>query len=103
MSRTKQPLELFHLDILGPFKYPSRTICKMFITIVDDFSRMTWIFLIKSKSKFPQIFMQFVKLIENQMSLKVKAVRSDNAGELTKGEALKFYLDHGIKQQMSCC
>ena len=74
----------------------------MFITIVDDFSRMSWIFLIKCKSEFPKIFRNFIYFVENQLSLKVKAVRIYNAGELTKGEALYFYLSHGIRQQTSC-
>lgn len=36
------------------------------------------------------------------MPFKVKAIRTDNAGELTKGGALAFHFDHGIKQQTSC-
>ena len=97
-----QPLQLLHKDIWGPFKYPTRSNCKMFITIVDDFSRMSWIFQIKCKSEIPKIFMHFVNLVENQLSLKVKVIRTDNADQLTKGEALKFYLTHGIRQQTNC-
>ena len=45
--------------------------------------------------------MQFLNFVENQMSLKINAIRTDNAGELTRGKALEFYLAHGIKQQTS--
>lgn len=76
-SKTMSPLELLHIDIWGPFKYVSRNNCKMFITIVDDYSRMCWIFLIRNKLDFTRIFMNFVSFIENQMSLKVKSVRTD--------------------------
>lgn len=34
--------------------------------------------------------------------MKVKAIRIDNARELTQGKALEFYLAHGIKQETSC-
>lgn len=63
---------------------------------------MCWIFLINNKSEFTKIFMNFVHYIENQMCLKVKSVRTDNAPELSKGTAHEFYLAHGIKQQISC-
>ena len=62
---------------------------------------MCWV-LIRKKSQFPKIFMNFVHFVENQFSFKVKTIRTDNAMELTKGEALNFYLAHGIKQQTSC-
>ena len=74
----------------------------MFVTIVDDFSKMSWIFLIKHKSEFTKVFKQFAVFIENQLDTKIKCVRTDNADELTKGEALKFYRTHGIKLQTSC-
>ena len=101
-SKTNQPLELLHIDIWRPFRYLTRMNCKMFITISDDYSRMCWIFLVRKKSEFPKICMNFVNVVENQFSLKVKTVRIDNAMELTKGEEFNFYLAHGIKQQSSC-
>jgi hypothetical protein len=48
----------------GPMKYPTRTKCKMFITIVDDFSRMTWIYLVKNNCGFSSIFAQFICLFK---------------------------------------
>lgn len=74
----------------------------MFITIVDDYSRMSWIFLVKEKSQFPQVLKQFVTFIERQTGTQVKCVRADNAKELTKGEILQFCTQHGIKQESSC-
>ena len=74
----------------------------MFIIIVDDFSKMSWIFLIKQKFEFANVFEQFVMFIENHLNTEVKCVRTDNASELTKGDALQFYMQHGIKLQTSC-
>ena len=40
--------------------------------------------------------------IGRQLALKVKCVMIDNAPELTKGDAMQFYLNNGILQQSSC-
>jgi len=54
---------------------------KYFLTtiIVDDHSRATWIYLLKSKSEVLTIFPDFIKQVENQYKVKVKVVRSNNA------------------------
>lgn len=45
--KSTRPLELLHIDVWGPFCHMTRHNYTMFISIVDDISRMTWIFLIK--------------------------------------------------------
>ena len=101
-SKTSTPLELLHIDIWGPFRYLTRTNCSMFITIVDDYSMMTWIFLIKHKLDFAEIFRQFVSYIENQLDLQVKTISTDNAREVSEGKAMEFYIQKGIKHETSC-
>ena len=44
-----KPFELIHCDIWGPFKVPSLSGAKYFLTIVDEFSRFTWVFLMHHK------------------------------------------------------
>lgn len=48
------------------------------------------------------MFKDFVCYIENQLNTTVKAIRTDNAPELTKGDAALFYIQRGIKHQSSC-
>ena len=60
----------------------------MFITIVDDFSRYTWIFLIKHKSDFLACLRNFYCYVETQLGKHIKIVRTDNARELSQGETL---------------
>ena len=42
--------DLIHADIWGPFSAPSLNGSKYFLTLVDDHSRCTWVYLMKSKS-----------------------------------------------------
>jgi Pol polyprotein/integrase-like protein/gag-pre-integrase-like protein len=100
--KTVEVFQLLHVDIWGPIKYESRIKCNSFITIVDDYSRYTWIFLIKNKSEFLSIFTQFYEHVFTQFNKKIKCIRSDNAKELASGETLSFFNSKGIISQTTC-
>ena len=44
--------ELLHIDIWGPFSVPTPKSYKYFLTIVDDHTRVTWIYLLKVSQTF---------------------------------------------------
>ena len=72
---------------------------KYFLTIVDDATRATWLFLMKSKSKVKPLFHSFYTMIATQFGLTIKAIRIDNAKEFNM---LDFFNSHGIIHQHSC-
>nr|GFB55724.1 ribonuclease H-like domain-containing protein [Tanacetum cinerariifolium] len=41
--------ELVHLDVWGPYKITSRDGFRYFLTIVDDFTRAVWVYMLKGK------------------------------------------------------
>ena len=59
--KTEEAFQSLHIDLWGPLKHPSRLKCSMFITIVDDFTRFTWVIFIKHKSDFCHISSIFIK------------------------------------------
>lgn len=48
-SRATSRFDLLHMDLCGPFSVNSIHNQKYFLAIVDDFSRFTWIVLLKRK------------------------------------------------------
>ncbi|XP_022895254.1 uncharacterized protein LOC111409434 [Olea europaea var. sylvestris] len=72
---------------------------RYFLTIVDDYTRCTWIYLMHHKLEASTYITTFINLVETQFSLKVKTLRTDNGPEFTMK---KFYLDKGIIHQTSC-
>ncbi|CAL8991331.1 unnamed protein product [Prunus brigantina] len=48
---TNKPFELIHCDIWGPHRLPTSSGARYFLTIVDDYSRFTWLFLMNLKSE----------------------------------------------------
>ncbi|KAG7556653.1 Retrotransposon Copia-like N-terminal [Arabidopsis suecica] len=94
-----KPFELIHIDTWGPFSVPTVDGFRYFLTIVDDFSRATWIYMLKQKSDVLHVFPGFIQLVETQYNSKVCSVRSDNANEL---KFTSLYMEKGIKSFHSC-
>lgn len=79
--KTSKILELLHIDLWGPYRTNNHNGCThtQFLTIVDDYSRYTWIHLVKFKYDILHVLMDFVCYAENQYQSKVLCIRSDNA------------------------
>ena len=95
----KDPFELVHFDIWGPFNVSSIHGHKYFLTVVDDFSRFTWVYLLKLKSEVPNKIQNFVSFVEVHFKKRIKFIRSDNGPEFNLAN---FYSSKGIIHQTSC-
>jgi len=96
---TTSSFDLIHVDIWGGYKIPSISGAKYFLTIIDDHTRYTWIYLMKHKSDTRDFLVNFINMAENQLDSKVKMIRSYN-GLQFKLES--FYAHKGIIHQTSC-
>lgn len=54
--KTHATFELLHVDLWGPYTNATRSGCKMFLIVVDDFTRTTWLYLLKNKDQCAHIF-----------------------------------------------
>ena len=80
-NRCGDVLELIHTDICGPFLTSSWNGQQYFITFIDNYSHYDYFYLIHEKSQSLDVFKNFKAEVENQLSKKIKAVRSDHGGE----------------------
>ena len=55
----------------------------IFFVFIDDYSRYSWIFPMKSRSEILTIYSNFAKMVETQFSKRIKTFRSDNAIKYT--------------------
>lgn len=101
-STTVKAFDLIHCDIWGPYKTPSLSGAHYFLTIVDDYSRTTWVYLMKSKSETSRYLLHFLKWVRTQFNTTVKRVRSDNGLEFSHAILLSYYANNGIEVQTSC-
>lgn len=99
-NKASRIFELIHCDLWGPYHTVSSCGARYFLTIVDDFSRAVWVFLLIDKLEVFQMFMSFFAMVDRQFGQKVKVVRSDNGTEFN---CLKdYFLANGILFQTSC-
>ncbi|GKC84196.1 cysteine-rich receptor-like protein kinase 8, partial [Tanacetum coccineum] len=101
-SHSTSIFELIHIDIWGPYKVPTDGQFRYFLTIVDDCSRGTWVYLLKHKSESFDALKAFIKFVSTQFEKQVKIVRSDNALEFVKGQCDPYLSSHCIVHQTSC-
>ena len=66
------------------------------LTFIDDFTRYTWIFALKSKSEVLTCFKHFIALAENDLGLKIAHLRLDRGGEYMSEEFNAYLKSCGI-------
>ena len=100
--RTKFPFELVHTDVWGPSRSTSTLGFHYFVTFIDDYSRCTWLFLMKTGVELFSIFQKFHAEIRTQFNTSIRILRSDNAKEYFSTTFSSFMSSHGIFHQSSC-
>ncbi|GKA78444.1 putative RNA-directed DNA polymerase [Tanacetum coccineum] len=93
--------DLVHLDLWGPYQVTSSEGFRYFLTVMDDFTRAVWVYLIKSKDEVPHLITIFYNLIENQFKRKIKVFKSDNRTEFVNQIVNSFCAKKGIIHQNS--
>ena len=99
-NRASRIFEKIHCDLWGAYRHPFSFGARYFLTIVDDYSRAIWIYLLIDKTEVFHMFMRFVAMVDRQFSQTVKIVQSDND---TKFNCLHdYFVANGIIFQTSC-
>jgi hypothetical protein len=79
-NRSKGILDLICSDVCGPMPVNSLGGSLYYVTFIDDFSRKTWLYLLKTKDEVFSKFQEFKVEVENLTDKKIKTIRSDNGG-----------------------
>ncbi|KAM2621688.1 hypothetical protein TB2_026408 [Malus domestica] len=102
LSRATKVFEIVHSDIWGPATLESFDGYRFFISFIDDFSRTTFVYLLKFKHEAFQCFKNFHNLVQNHFNSNIGILRSDNGSEYSSKIMTTYLSEHGILQQTSC-
>jgi len=91
-NRAKSVLGLIHSDICGPMSTKALSGVEYFVTFIDDHSRKTWIYFLKTKDEVFGRFKEFKALVENLTGKKIKVLPSNNGGEYVDKDFTIFSL-----------
>ena len=98
-SATSRPLELLHLDLMGPTRTESLGGKRYIMFVVDDFTRYTWVILLRSKSDAPEHIETLCTRLHNEKSLKIDRIQSDHGKEFENSYMESFFTRSGISQE----
>ncbi|CAJ2635918.1 unnamed protein product [Trifolium pratense] len=100
--KPSKPFSVIHSDVWGPNRTSTLSHKKLFITFIDDHSRVCWVYLLKGKSDVCQAVKDFVKMVQNQFQTNIQVFRSDNGKEYFNTMLSDFFRENGIVHQSSC-
>ena len=80
-NRTLDFVELIHTNVYGPFPMAFWNSQQYFISLIDDYSRYDYLYLIHEKSQLLDVFKNYKVKVGNQLNKRIKSVRSDRGSE----------------------
>jgi transposase InsO family protein len=98
-NRSKGILDLIHSDVCGPMTVASLNGYLYYVLFIDDHSRKTWIYFLKTKDGVLARFQEFKAQVENLTGRRIKVLRLDNGGEYTSRDFSDFCIEAGIKRE----
>ncbi|CAH9074982.1 unnamed protein product [Cuscuta epithymum] len=99
--RADQPLQLIHADLCGPITPQTQAGNRYFLLLVDDYSRMMWVYMLKQKNDAFSAFRKYKALVENQTGYNMKILRTDRGGEFQSKEFTSFCEKEGIERHLT--
>lgn len=89
-------LELVHADLYGPITPETAAGNKYFFLLVDDYSRLMWVYLLKTKNEAFGAFKKFKAMVEDGKERRIKVLRTDRGGEFVSNEFSQYCEEAGI-------
>ena len=99
--QTSRPLELLHIDLMGLARVQSLGGKKYILVVVDDFTRYTWIVLLKDKAEAPDKMIHLCKKLKVEKDVVIAIIRSDHGREFENTKLANFCNDQGTHQEFS--
>ena len=95
--QTSRPLELLHINLMGPAKVQNLGGVKYILVVVDDFTRYTWVVLLKDKSEALDKMIHLCKKLQVEKNTLIAWIRSDHGRKFQTSKLWSFCNDHGTK------
>ena len=80
-SKPNRTLDRIHTDVWGPYNKASLGGHTYFVSLIDDYTRKSWLFCMKSRADIYRIIKDWKAMVELEKGLKIIRFRADNAKE----------------------
>ena len=99
--QTSRPFELLHIDIMGPARVQSLGGKKYILVVMDDFTRYTWVVLLRDKVEASEKMIHLCKKLQVEKGTVIARIRSDHGREFENAKLATFCNDQGTHQEFS--
>ncbi|CAI7792832.1 unnamed protein product, partial [Closterium sp. NIES-53] len=104
---TSAPLQTLHIDVWGPARVSGQGRERYFLLVVDDFTRYTTVFSLRSKGELPDFLIPWIRAVRLQLrervrqDLPVLRLHSGRGGEFSSDLLRDFCRGEGILQSFT--
>ncbi|CAI7883251.1 unnamed protein product [Closterium sp. NIES-54] len=104
---TIAPLQTLHMDVWGPARVSGQDRDRYFLLVVDDYTRYTTVFPLRSKGEVPDVLIPWIRAVHLQLrerfrqDLRVLRLYSDIGGEFSSDLLRDFCRGEGIHQSFT--
>ncbi|CAI7791428.1 unnamed protein product, partial [Closterium sp. NIES-53] len=101
---TEAPLQTLHMDVWGPARVRGQGHKRYFLLVVDDYSRYTTVFPLRSKGEVTEVLIYWIRAARLQLrerfgsDFPVLRLHSDRGGEFSSDLLRAFCRAEGIRQ-----
>ncbi|CAI7774138.1 unnamed protein product [Closterium sp. NIES-53] len=101
---TEAPLQTLHMDVWGPARVRGQGHERYFLLVVDDYSRYTTVFPLRSKGEVTEVLIDWIRIARLQLrerfgsDFPVLRLHSDRGGEFSFDLLRAFCRAEGIRQ-----
>jgi IS30 family transposase len=89
------------MDLMGPTRTSSLGGKKYILVIVDDYSRYTWVLLLREKFDAFEAAQQLFKKIQIELNSHIMKIRSDHGKEFENARFEEHCHSYGIQREFS--
>ena len=90
-----------HSDLWGKVPVEPRGGKHYYVTFIDNKTRLTHLYLLKTKDKTAKVYRKYKAWVEVHMGQKIKVLNSDRGGEYQGMECVKYLKTKGTVQKLN--
>ncbi|CAI5948419.1 unnamed protein product [Closterium sp. NIES-64] len=104
---TEAPLQTLHMNVWGPARVRGQSQERYFVLVVDDYSRYTTVFPLRSKGEVTEVLIDWIRAARLQLrqsfgsDFPVLRLHSDRGGEFSSGLLRAYCRARGIRQSFT--
>jgi len=102
VSVSHSPFDLVHSGVWGPSLVFTKGGSRYYVSFIDDYSRYCWVYLMKNRSEFFDIYHMFRAMVKTQHNVVIKCFRCDLGGEYTSNKFSELLPYDGTIHKTSC-